>query len=361
MRLALMGTLALLGTLAACGGSAQDARPDDGEPELVESVEAAAPAFSQELADGNGQLLSPDDVIAADGQLLLLDDDELFTLALSPPHQPRLISELRRFGQQAVFAMATHPRGISLLGVDGQLRVMEPDAPQRLARTLRVFAAGHRPIVLGAVEGDWIAAHAVVTPTGGSGVLDSVIVSQVDSQGRVRRRAGFERVGPSRPDAFLRDRLSARMVGAAVVMTGSDPARVIQLGSASEQTDTLDGAPRRAMNARERAGLRRLLASPSTPPFVRDAAPPEVRPAALAALPVDGGFLVVAQLGEEAQGVDLYCGRRFRRTVLARPGLRRVFVAGGIVAVDEPVTAASEGPARLSLYRPEDLAAECRP
>lgn len=79
-----------------------------------------------------------------------------------------------------------------------------------------------------------------------------------------------------------------------------------------------------------------------------------------AVLPIASGFLVVAQGGETAQFVDLYCGRRFARTVLARPTIAEIFVTEqGIVAIDDPVDVGSDAPRRLSFYDASDFIAEC--
>jgi len=77
-------------------------------------------------------------------------------------------------------------------------------------------------------------------------------------------------------------------------------------------------------------------------------------------LPFAFGYLVVAQGGEQARFLDLYCGRTFRRTLISRAGLHELFVVeGGIVAVDEPPSDAPDRPLVLSFYRSQDFHAEC--
>jgi hypothetical protein len=153
-----------------------------------------------------------------------------------------------------------------------------------------------------------------------------------------------------------------------VVLVGADPARVISISATGTGTgaridtrvDTLLDPPRRELGAVERAGLEKMLTDPRTPAALRSSRRPEWRPAASAALPFTGGYLVVAQGGEEAQFLDLYCGRTFRRTLISRVGLNAIFVVeGGIVTVDEAPSDAPERPQVLSFYRSGDFPTEC--
>lgn len=348
----------LLLVLAACGGNQQSGTAEADVP----TVEVVRPRFERALAASDGTLLSPRDVVSGLNSLLILDGsaDEVWELPLEPSAEFRRIARPRRFGQHGVFAFTRHPAGLSLLGVDGALRVMDADEPDQLRRTIRAFAPRHRPLALGESESrGWVAVHSLLV-LDGARAADSVIVSLVDTGGRVTRRYGFERTGPSRRGTFVADFVSARALGDRIVIGGAEPARVITVTAARVTVDTLANVPVRALNANERAGLERVRNDARAPQMLREARAPRGRPAVQAVLPIASGFLVVAQGGETAQFVDLYCGRRFARTVLARPTIAEIFVTEqGIVAIDDPVDVGSDAPRRLSFYEASDFIAEC--
>lgn len=343
--------------LAACGGEQTPSAP----AEVIAEVEIVRPVVQRDLVASDGMLLSPRDIVGGDESLLILDSssDEVWELSLKPTHELRRVSRPRRFGQARVFAFTAHPAGLSLIGVDGSLRVMNRENPDELARTLRVFAPRHRPIALGVLpSGGWVAVHSVLVIQ--NSMVDSVIVSTIDTAGRVARRFGFERSGPSRPGMFLVDRVSARAIGDRVFLAGADPARVITVTAESLWVDSLLDAPVREINEKEREGIRQMLNAGTTAASLRQSKPPTQRYPVLDALPFEGGYLVVAQGGEEATFVDLYCERTFRRTVLSRASLTEIYTTKyGLAAVDEPTPAKPDAPARLSLYRPQDFLAEC--
>ncbi len=343
--------------LAACGGDQQVRET----PEDLPVIEAVTPVVTRDLKADDGALLAVRDLVSDGDALMLLDGpaDEVWRLSLRPPYTLERVSRPRRFGQPEVFAMAAHSAGLTFIGVDGTLRVMEPADADMLARTIRAFAPVHRPIALGEWDGrHWVAVHAVTVLR--ETAVDSVIVSRVAPDGAVSRVYGYERAGRSRPHQFLADPMGARVVAGRVVLVGADPARIITIGDTEVRVDTLLEVPRRELSAKERNGLQRMLDDPRLPATLRNAVLPDRRPAAIAALPFDGGYAVVAQGSEEAQFVDLYCGRAFRRTLLARAGLHDIFVvAGGLVTIDDPPLEAPESPARLSFYRVTDFIAEC--
>lgn len=343
--------------LAACGGDQQSRAAQDEVPVIA----AVQPAVTRELKADDGTLLALRDVVSDGESLFLLDgaSDEVWRLSLLPPHALQRASRPRRFGQAEVFAMAPHSAGLSLLGIDGALRVMEPGDADRLSRTIRAFAPVHRPLALGEWDGrGWVTVHAVTVLR--ETAVDSVIVSNVAQDGAVSRVDGYERAGPSRPGKFIADPVGARVVAGNVVLVGADPARVVTISRTGVRVDTLLEAPRRSLSRNERDGLKRMLDDPRLPASLGDADLPDRRPAAIAALPFEGGYAVVAQGGEEAQFVDLYCGRSFRRTLLARPGLHTIFVVtGGIVTIDDAPLDSPERPERLSFFRTQDFVAEC--
>ncbi|MFN0098847.1 MAG: hypothetical protein ACKVS7_09250 [Gemmatimonadaceae bacterium] len=360
--------LALL-VLAACGGD-QQSRRAGAEAAVVSNdkiaaVEAVPPYVTQPLLAEDGTLLSVRDVIATDSALLILDgsSSEVWQLDLSGTSSRasalRRVSRPRQFGQGGVFAMAAHSAGLSLIGIDGALRVMQRPDADKLAYTIRAFKPIHRPMALGEWPSDrWVAVHSLVVLQGRP--VDSVIVSAVDSAGRVSRVFGVERSGPSRPDMSIVDPVSARALRDRVVLVGAEPARVVSVTAQGMQVDTLLDPPRRALSEPERGGLEKMLANPRTPAPLRSSRRPAHRPAAVAALPFDGGYLVVAQGGETEKFLDLYCGRTFRRTLISRVGLTDIFVVdGGIVTVDEPPIDAPDRPQVLSLYRRPDFLSEC--
>jgi len=348
--------LTLLG-LVACGEAQQDQRTE----EVIAPIETAAPAVTRDLVSQDGTLLSVRNAIAAEDGLLLFDgaSDEVFLLSTKLPFELKRISRPRQFGQSDVFAMAAHSNGLSLLGVDGSLRLMEKSDPDRIERSIHAFAPIHRPMALGEwTDVGWVAVHALLVM--GDAPVDSVIVSSLDSAGKVGRVFAFERSGPSRPGAFVVDPVGARASARQVVLTGADPARIITITPEGVRIDTLLETPRRALNDEELAGMQRLFTGAARPAMLRDARLPDRRPAAVSALPFDGGYLVVAQGGEVAEFVDLYCGRTFRRTVLARATLRSVFlVAGGVVTVDDPPRDRADEPDRIAYYRIQDFTNEC--
>lgn len=363
--------------LAACGGDQQSRRTGgniaDPTGEGIATVEAVSPHVTQPLLAADGTMLSVRDVVASDSGLLILDGSsgELWQLDLTrtptgtATNTPTLrrVSSPRQFGQGDVFAMTAHSAGLSMIGIDGVLRVMQRADADELAYIIRAFKPIHRPIALGEwPSGRWVAVHSVVVLQGTA--VDSIIVTAVDSAGRVSRLFGTERSGPSRPDAFMVDPISARALRDRVVLVGAEPARVISISATrtpiDTRIDTLLDPPRRALGAAEQAGLQKMLTDPRTPPVLRASRRPVHRPAARAALPFAEGYLVVAQGGEEAQFLDLYCGRTFRRTLISRPGLNDLFVVnGGIVTVDEPPIDAPERPQVLSFYRSQDFLSEC--
>lgn len=349
--------LTLLLLVAACGGDQQLPRSAERTPE----IETVAPILSVDLVGADGALLSLRDAVSAAERLLLFDAsaDEVWTLPFAPPRRLQRSVRTREFGQADVFAMAAHSSGLSLLGVDGLLRVMRPAEPDRIERTVRAFAPIHRPIALGEWSGGgWVAVHALLVLQGTP--VDSVIVSSVDAAGRVGRVFSLERSGPSRHGTFLVDPVGARAFSGRVVIVGADPARIITVTPTGVRNDTLLETPLRPLNEAEVAGLKRMLDAPGVPAMIRGARFPDRRPVALSALPFEGGFLVVAQGGEFTEFLDLYCGRRFRRTVLARATLRRIFlVERGVVAVDEPRRGDVDEPDRLAFYRVEDYRHEC--
>ncbi|HRN52541.1 MAG TPA: hypothetical protein PK788_03545 [Gemmatimonadaceae bacterium] len=344
--------------LAACGGDQQQGVAEEDVP----SIEVVRPQFERALVASDGTLLSPRDVVSGRNSLLVLDEsaDEVWELPLAPSSETRRVSRPRRFGQSGVFAYTQHSAGLSLLGVDGALRVMDAADPDRLERTMRAFAPRHRPVALGESEsGGWVTVHSLLV-LAGDAAADSVIVSVVDTAGRVTRRYGFERAGPSRPRMFVADFVSARALGDRIVIGGAEPARVITVTAARVTVDTLENVPVRELNANERAGLDRVRNDARAPQMLREARVPGGRPAVRGALPIDGGFLVVAQGREAAQFVDLYCGRSFARTVLARPTIEEIFVTThGIVAIDAPRVSGADAPAMLSYYAASDFLSEC--
>lgn len=343
--------------LAACGGDRQLRLP----AAEIADLEIVKPAVTRALEADDGTLLSARDVVADAGALFILDgsSEEVWRLSLEPPHGLTRVSRPRRFGQTAVFAMSAHAAGLSLIGVDGVLRVMDPDDPDQMSRTIRAFASLHRPLALGEWQDlHWVTVHAVTVLR--EEAVDSVIVSSVSPAGAVTRVYGYERAGKSRADAFMADPMSARVVDGRVVLVGADPARVITVGPGSVRVDTLLDAPVRDLNASERSGLQRMLEDPRLPASLRRARLPERRPAAIDALPFAGGYAVVAQGGEEARFLDLYCGQSFRRTLLSRAGVNEIFVVdGGVVAIDDPPLTNAERPERLSFFRSQDFIAEC--
>lgn len=358
---ALMVTLLIL---AGCGENQQSAlaRPH-AERVSLPLIELAPRQFSQPLIADNGDLLDVKDVIEDGQRLLVLNGrpEELWEMPLAPPHALRRISRPREFGQASVRVMTAHSRGISYLGLDGRLRVMEREAPDVLARTVRAFPPMQRPVALGEwLNGRWVAVHSVLTMSSASSILDSVVVSTLDESDSVSRVYAFERTGPSRPEKLLLDLVSGRVVRGQVVLTANDPARIITVLERAVRIDTLLDAPARPFSAADLEVMNREMRDSRMPPAVRAAPFPAHQFAAVTALPVEGGYLVVAQAGEESFVADLYCGVHFRRTVLSRTSISKIFVVErGLAVVDEPVDAASESPARLSYYRAQDFIAEC--
>lgn len=352
---ALRSTLALL-ALAACGEGRQQADA----PEVITPVQVVAPQVVRALAADDGTLLAVRAVVAADGGLLVLDgaSGEVWRLALDASGALHRVASPRGYGQADVYAMADHPGGLSVLGIDGTLRVMDAADGDRPSRRIRAFEPRHRPLALGEWTGGWAAVHALVVVK--DSYIDSVIVSAVDSAGRVSRLYGLERSGPGRPGRMLVDPVRAHAFRDRIVLVGADPARVVVITPQAVRVDTLRDVPERALSGRERRGLDEALAGPRAPAALRNERRPSHRPAAVAALPLPGAFVVVAQGGEEAKFADLYCGGRFRRTLLARPDLNEIFVVeSGLVAIDDPPVDAPERPLTLSFYRSEDLLAEC--
>lgn len=350
--------------LAGCGEDQQSPNPQYQSAPVVEvaSVEFAGPTLTKELRTADGTLLVVSDVIEDNERLLLLTSkpEELWELPLRESGTLRRLSEPRKFGQASVQAMAAHSNGISFIGLDGRLRVMKPEAPEQLATTIRAYPSMHRPLALGEWgERRWIVVHAAIAVLGNSSFVDSVLITTLDADGRVTRLAGFERAGPTRPNAFFADRIAARAFRDRVVLVGSDPARVIWLRGDGIQQDSLLDAPRRPIEAQALEKLRKEIERSGTPQFVRDSPFPAVQPAVLSALPFAAGYLVVAAVSDDVSAADLYCGNRFRQTLISRASAREMFVTEtGVAVIDESITDPSL-PARLSFYRIQDLISEC--
>jgi hypothetical protein len=358
----LFSALTLL-VLAGCGEDQQSLQRQVSVPTVaVADVELVEPVLTRDLRTEAGTLLVAKDVIEDSGRLLVLTTkpEELWELAFEAPYALRRITEPRKFGQASVQAMAAHSNGVSFIGLDGRLRVMRPDAPDQLAKTVAAFPSMHRPLALGEwSEKRWLAIHGVITVLGTSLFADSVIVSAFDLDNHVTRVAAFERAGPGRPDAFFADLIGARVFRDRAVLVGTDPVRVVSLREQSMRVDSLLDAPQRPLEARSLEKLKKELESPRIPQFVRDSRFPDFQPAALAALPFATGFVVVAAISDDITAADLYCGNRFRRTVISRASAREMFVTeNGLAVIDESITDASI-PARLSFYRLQDFIPEC--
>ncbi len=360
---ALPSVVVLLG-LAACGESQQSTTTrSSSRRDSIAVVEAAAPRLQRPLVASDESFIDAKDVIEDGSRLLVLNGkpEELWELPMSSPHTLRRISEPRQFGQASVRAMVAHSAGISFLGVDGRLRVMSKRDPAILERSLRAYAPMQRPVALGeSADGQWLAVHATMAVIGAVTVVDSIAVSTLDASGRVLRVHAFERAGPSRPEAFFLDRISARVLAGRAVLVGSAPARIITVTSGAPRVDTLLDAPERPFDAAELERMRRSVADARTPQSVRESPLPVYLSPVVAALPFRGGHLVVAEIGADSRAADLYCENRFRRTVLSRPSIVEIFVtASGLAVIDEASDASPETPPRLSFYRAEDLIAEC--
>lgn len=355
--------MAVLLVLAACGENQQSSRKAEPATRVpMPVIEATRAQFGRPLVATNGDFLDVKDVIEDGERLLVLNGkpEELWELPMAPPHTLRRLSAPREFGQASVRAMTAHSSGISFLGLDGKLRVMSSDAPEVLARTVRAWEPMQRPVALGEWrDGQWIAVHLVLTMKSTAVLMDSVIVSTLDREDRVTRVYAFERAGPSRADKLFLDVLAGRALRGQVILVGNAPLRVITISADSVRVDTLLDAPLRPIDEAELAKLRRELADSRTPQFALEA-PLLTREPAAAALPISGGYLVVAQAGSDVFVADLYCGVRFRKTVLSRTSISGMFVTQrGLAVVDEPEANASESPSRLSYYRASDFISEC--
>ena len=345
--------------LIACGGGEGDSASSD--VLLVAPIAKVAPAFSLTLGATDATILDPRDVIETDTALYLLDGrtDELWIVPFAGPvRAPRLVGSLRQFGQGTVFAMSAHPRGIGVTGVDGSLRLMADTNPSRLVRTWAIAAPMRRPLALaGGSDGSWLAAHSHLGASNGRAIfLDSIVVTHIFADGRHEPVWAFERVGASRPDAFMTDRVAAASLPDTIVLVGAAPARVMRVTVAGVVIDTLRDVPQRALNANERAGLRRTRESPRMPQL-RQAALPEARPAILRARTIGRATFVSAQAGEQHLSLDLYCDLRFRETLLESGDLTMIFFGprGATVLRDE----IDAGRVRLDFHEWTSLRERC--
>lgn len=349
---------ALLLFVACRGGGQEDVVAADTP---VEPIVRIAPVFTITLRAEGSAPLDPREILETDSALYLLDgrSDELWMVALRlADRTPRLVGSLRQFGQRRVFALASHPQGIGAIGADGILRLMADTAPSLLVHTWRVAEPMRRPLALGATsDGGWLLALSFlgVLP-GGVMPFDSTVVVRIDPRGSVRRVWSTERVGLSRPRAFIADRMGGIVVVDTVTLVGAEPARVITVTDGGAWTDTLLGAPRRALGVRERDGLAATRSGPGGG-LLRSAALPVVRPVALAARRLGIATVVSAQAGETHLSLDLYCDLRFRETLLETTDLSQLHLGRrGVVALRDH---SDDGYVELAFYSWAPLAGRC--
>lgn len=321
------------------------------------------PAFSMTLRADGATILEPSEVIETDSALYLFDGraNELWLMPFAGPDRtPRLVGSLRKFGQGAVFALASSPAGFGVAGVDGRLRLMSPDDPTRLDGTRIVAPPLSRPLGLaGTHDGGWIIAHSMIRMWAkGTAVTDSTVVLHVLPDGQIRRRWQFERVGVARPAAFIVDRMAASGLLDTLLIVGASPARVIRVTMNSVVVDTLLDVPVRPITDEERANLREVGASERFP-HLRQATLPQAHVAILRARPLGRATFVVARTGEHRVVLDLYCDFRFHSTVVGDTNIV------GIVPGSRGATVLHEvgnrGDVRLDFIPWSTLTGECAP
>lgn len=319
------GVIAVVLLLFACGKGEEPAA-HSGRPR---TVPAAPPTISVTLSAAGSSILEPGEVIDTDSGLYLFDRgaDELWYMPFDgPDHTPRVVGSLRRFGQGAVFVLASHPDGIGVTGIDGRLRLMSNADPSQLKYSRLIAQPMNRPLGLaGTRGGGWIIAHSRMRTWGnGAFVSDSIVVVRVPKTGTPDRIWQFERVGKSRPSAFMVDHMAATGLLDTLVIVGAAPPRVVRVTVDGAVIDTLLDVPARPITEEERAGLREV-GSGERFPHLRRATLPEAHFAVLKARPIGSAIFVVARIGERRFVLDLYCDRRYKTTVLGDADILDIF------------------------------------
>lgn len=352
-----MGVVLLL--FACGGGEEQVARSDRPRP-LAAPV--APPAFSITLRAAGSTILEPSEVIETDsGLYLFASPDELWFAPFDGSDRtPRLAGSLRKFGQGAVFVLASHPDGIGVAGVDGRLRLMSYSDPTQLEYSRIIAQALNRPLGLSATgDGGWIVAHSRMrTWANRAAISDSTVALHVSASGEVERLWAFERVGAERPAAFLVDHMAATGLRDTLVIVGSSPARIILVTTNGVRVDTLMDVPARPLTEQDRSGLREVTGSEQFP-HLRRAALPEAHFALLKARPIGRAMYAVARTGERRFVLDLYCDRRFRTTVLGDADILDIFPGQRGATVLHEI--GEEGDVRLDFIPWDKLTGVCEP
>lgn len=326
MRLRLACANVLLFLFACGGGEEQAARPNG--PRL-HTASVVPPAFSVTLSAAGSTVLEPAEVIETDTALYLFDrgPDELWYLPFGGSNRtPRLIGNLRKFGQGSAFVVSAHPDGIGVAGVDGRLRLMSPHDPSQLEYSRLASRPLNRPLGLsGTQDGGWIIAHSQIrTWANGTQVSDSAIVSHISPTGEVKRLWVFERVGTARPSTFIVDHMAASGISDTLIIVGASPARVIRVTMSTVTVDTLLDVPARPLTEQDRADLREVGKSTRFP-YLQRATLPEAHYAILRARVVGRAIFAVARVDERRFVLDLYCDRRYKATALGDADILDIF------------------------------------
>ena len=218
---------------------------------------------------------------------------------------------------------AARAGSFALLDVSGTLWLHRAREPRAAAQRQLSVPRGTGPMaLLQTADSTWLVAERRSSVDAATRVThDSAMVVAVTPGGRQQVEWGFERAGPSRPDALFADYVGATSYGDTVVVTGAEPARIIswlrgQPGTRREVP--LQKVRRRFMSPADRRALA-TAAKIVDVPVTREAALREYYPPVVGARPDGAGWFVIAGAGARNFALDYYCQGAFAETLLEHP------------------------------------------
>lgn len=261
---------------------------------------------------------SPDELL-----VIMKRTQELWLLPLDAGRPPRRVGSFRGRRKSRIVGAAARAGSFALLDVSGTLWLHRARDPHAAAQRQLSVPRGTGPIaLLSTADSTWLVAERRASVDPATRITrDSALVVSVTPGGRQDGEWGFERAGPSRPDAFFSDYIGATSYGDTIVVTGAEPARIIswvrgQPGTRREVP--LLKVRRRSMSPADRSALA-TVARIVDVPVTRDAALREYYPPVVGARPDGAGWFVIAGAGAKNFALDYYCDRTFVETLLEHP------------------------------------------
>lgn len=266
---------------------------------------------------------SPDELL-----VIMKHTQELWLLPLDTGRPPRRVGSFRGRRRSRIVGAAARAGSFALLDVSGTLWLHRARDPHAVAHGQLSVPRGTGPIaLLPTADSTWLVAERRASVDSATRITrDSVMVVSVTPGGHQQGEWGFERAGPSRPDAFFSDYIGVTSYGDTIVLTGAEPARIISWVRGRPGTRgevPLQKVRRRSMSPADRSALA-TAARIVDVPVTRDAALREYYPPLVGARPDGAGWFVIAGAGAKNFALDYYCEGTFVETLLEHPSVTSI-------------------------------------